>query len=240
MASPPTIVSYTGSGNTATNPQTTGVTTPTIAGQASDLAVAWGAAEDEARSGPLTISFPTGSVGTVTVLQSDATANYAPVVLVVATLTASGNFTAKALGTVNTTALQMNVGCWLVRNHGGVGTSGKSHQAAGTTPSLALTGVQDNSALLCALTDWAAVNTARTYLQVNGANPTERAHFADGATYHFDGFDYADSGAAGTKTVGESAPTGQTPNLVAVEILAAAASVAGQPIWTPHRMPLGV
>jgi hypothetical protein len=214
----PTKVSYTETGNTQAVP-TTGVTTAAIAVQAGDLVVVWGGDEDATTTGAITLSLLGGLTGALTGAQSDATTSYAPVAIGTAPVTASGNLQGKAVAT-GSGSHAMNCGVCIYRNHGGVGVSGKSHQAGGTTPSLALS-LSANSALFCALTDWSAVGGARTYLQINGANPTEGGHFSDsGVSWHYDAFDYADVGAAGSKTAGESAPTAQTPNLVAVEILA--------------------
>lgn len=237
----PTIVSYTDTQATAGTPvlASTGRTTANVPVLTGDVVVVHGGAEDNANAGTLTLSLLGGLTGTLTEKQRDQTNSYCPNVISTAPVTADGNLTAKVVGSSGGT-LRFNVGVWVMRSHGGVGVSGKAHLAAGNPPSLALAGVADLSTLLCALTDWSAANTARTYTQVNGANPTERGHFADGSTWHYDAFDYADAGAAGTKTVGQSAPASQTPNLLVVEVLAAGGGAAAAPqIWTPHRMPLG-
>lgn len=235
----PTIVSYTDTQATAgtTVAPATGRTTASIAVLTGDVVVVWGGAEDSGNAGTLTLSLQGGLTGTLTEKQRDQTTNYSPGVISTAPVTASGSLTAQVVGN-GVTGLRMNVGAWVLRNHGGVGVSGKSHQVAATAPSLVVAGVSDLSCLLCLVTDWSAQNAARTYTQVNGANPIERGHFADGSSWHYDAFDYADAGAAGSKTVGQSAPAAQTPNVFAVEVLAVAA--AAPPVWTPRRMPLGV
>jgi hypothetical protein len=203
-----------------------------------DFIVIWGGVEDHNNGGDLTITLLGGLTGTLTTRQSDDTASWAGARIGTASVTGSGNIQGKVVGTVATGSVGFNVGVWVYRAHGGVGTSGKTHTSA-TSPSLALT-VASNSAIACCLTDWTATNTARTYRQVNSTNPTERGHFADGTTWHWDAFDYADTGAGGGVTVGETAPASQTLNLLAVEILggadttvsgssaASAAAVAGQ------------
>lgn len=220
MATAPTKVSYTEVGNTLVLP-TTGLTTVNIAVLAGDLVIPWGGCEDNVAAGTLSLSLLGGLTGTLTIAQTDQTNNYAPCTIGTAPVTGSGNLQAKVVGTQGAANRRMNVGCFVYRNHDGVGVSGKSHQGAGTTPQNTLT-TSDNSALACCLTDWAAINTARTYLSANGL-PTEDGHFADGSSWHYDAFDYADVGGAGSKTIGESAPTGQTPNLLVVEVLAVAA-----------------
>jgi hypothetical protein len=236
VPTPPTFVSYTETGNTSVTPPSTGVTTATVAVQSGDLIVIWGGAEDWDGSGNLTLSISGGLTGTLTVAQSDNTSTWAPAVIGTASATGSGNIQGKVVGTLGTGALHLNCGVWVWRSHGGVGTSGKAHQAAGSLPSLALT-VAANSGLSIATTDWAAVNTARTYRQVNATNPTERGHFADGATWHYDAYDFLDTGSGGAVTVGETVPVGQKPNTLAVEILASAGAAAIPPILVmPRRL----
>ena len=222
---PPTLVSYTGTGNTNVIP-TTGATTANIAVLTGDKVVIAGGGEDQAGVGTLTLSFNGGLTGTVTTHQSDQTSNYSPCAIGSADVTGDGNLQGKIVGSVGGSSKGMNVGVWVWRDHNGVGVTGKSHQANNTVPSLTLNGCTANSAIAAFVTDWNALNGARTYTQINGANPTERAHFGDAATWHFDAFDYADVGAAGNKTLGQSAPTNQKPNLLAVEILTATAAAS--------------
>lgn len=111
-------------------------------------------------------------------------------------------------------------GFMLLRWAGGgvVGTPASGNGTA-STPSLAVTTAAANSALACINTDWNATAGARTYRQVNGANPTEQAYFGvAGSTYIGEVFTYADAGAAGAKTVGLTAPTGETWATIAVEV----------------------
>jgi hypothetical protein len=227
VATPPTIVTYTETGSLQVA-TTTGRTTGNITVQAGDKVVIWGGIEDSSLgSAVMTLSFAGGLTGAVTKHQFDSTTSSSAGAIGSADVTGSGTITGKAVGT-DASSLRMNCGVWVMRNHNGIGVTNKAHQANPAAPLLALPGIADNSALLCAITDWAAANTARTYRQVNGANPTERGHFGDAVSWHYDAFDYADSGPAGTATVGESLPSSQTPNTFAVEVLAVAAPAAPQ------------
>jgi hypothetical protein len=240
VATPPTLISYTEVGNVATTP-TTGVTTATIPVLAGDYVAVFGAGEDRTNIGPITVSLLGGVAGTLTITQSDATTSYAPCAQGWAQITSSGNLQVKAVGTDSVHSEHMNAGAWVYRNAGGIGVSGKAHLTTGTPPQVTLAGCSANSAVACVLTDWSAINAARTYVTVNGAGPTERGHFADGSTWHYDNFEYADIGSVASPTVGESAPAGQTPNLLAIEVLASAGGGGGpQAVWVPRRMPLGV
>lgn len=102
---------------------------------------------------------------------------------------------------------------------GGVVGTPVSGSGAASTPSVAITTAAANSAISCINTDWNATSGARTYRQVNAANPTERDYFGvAGSTYIGEVFTYADSGAAGAKTVGLTAPTGENWASIAVEV----------------------
>lgn len=96
--------------------------------------------------------------------------------------------------------------------------------AGGSAPSLAITTTQDNSALAVVVADFAAVDgTTRTWRTVNGTTPTagngfELTYFRNASHYTVYVAYWPDAGAAGSKTVGLSAPTGQSPSMAAIEI----------------------
>lgn len=235
----PTFVSYTESGS-ASVLATTGRTTASIPVTAGDKVVVFGAGEDSVGTGTLTLSLGGGLTSALTEHQRDQTSpSYAPVVISSADVNTTGNITATVVGNTANTK-HMNVGVWVIRDHGGIGVSGKSQGIAGTVPSLTLNGCSAHSRIIAVVTDWSAANGARTYTTVNSASPVERGHFGDGVNWHYDAFDYADNGVVSNPTLGESAPTGQKPNMVAVEVLSASPAPVASSIWTPHRMPLGV
>lgn len=222
MATPATFVSYTETGNVLNaNPGTTGYSTANVAVLVGDLVIVWSGVEGSVNGLP-TLSFTGGLTGTVTTHQSDSTGSYAACGIASAIVTAAGNLQGKAVYAINSSS-NGNVGVWVYRNHGGVGATAKAHQAASSAPSLTFT-VAANSAVAAITTDWTAQAGSRTYRQVNSANPTERGHFGNSTNWHYDAYDYADTGAGGSITLGESAPTGQTPNTLAVEVLASPAA----------------
>lgn len=93
--------------------------------------------------------------------------------------------------------------------------------SGGAAPSLSVTTTQANSGILVIIADWNAVaGTSYTYRQVNGANPTALVAGAGtaGNDYRVWVLWYADAGAAGAKTVGMTAPAGQTPTMIAIEV----------------------
>jgi hypothetical protein len=110
------------------------------------------------------------------------------------------------------------------RKSAGIGKSAKDEKEG--APSLTLTTESDSSAIVVVVTDWAAKSGARTWRTVNGYTPTpveggnglERTYFQDGVRYTVYAAYYPDVGAAGAKTVGLSAPTGQNFSIVAVEV----------------------
>jgi len=97
-------------------------------------------------------------------------------------------------------------------------------------PSLAITTLFNNSAIVVYVGDWNAVDgTARTWRAVNGTTPTlgngfEKTYFRDGSHFTTYSAYYPDAGAAGLKIVGLSAPAGQQYAIIAVEVRGTAAS----------------
>jgi hypothetical protein len=101
---------------------------------------------------------------------------------------------------------------------------GAAEPANGTGgPSRAITTTQDNSALVVFSGDWNAVDgTSRTWRTVNSITPAsgsgEVTYARDAAQYAVYGAYYSDAGAAGSKTVGLSAPVGQKYAIAVVEV----------------------
>ena len=109
------------------------------------------------------------------------------------------------------------------RGSDGVGASSKTNVLSGA-PSLALTTLADNSAIVVANGDWSAADGAsRTWRTVNSIIPTaanglERTYFRDSSQYTNYIAYYNDAGTAGAKTTGLSAPGSQKYSITAVEI----------------------
>lgn len=110
----------------------------------------------------------------------------------------------------------------------GVGASAQAHTTG--APSLDITTEADNSAIVVAVGDWNAIDGAsRTWRTVNSITPTsgngyEVSYYFSGSTYTIYVAYYPDAGAAGIKTVGLSAPSGQQYAIAAIEVKGAASA----------------
>lgn len=101
----------------------------------------------------------------------------------------------------------------------GIGASAMSNGTTGT-PSVSITTTQANSAIVVIVGDWSAVSGTQTFTNNGGAGsptnltdfPGDNVHYGVGIAY------YPDAGAAGSKTVGMSAPTGQKWTIHAIEV----------------------
>jgi hypothetical protein len=102
---------------------------------------------------------------------------------------------------------------------------GASASVAGDTSApyeITVPGCNVNSVIDMAWGDWSPVAGSRTYITSGAGTFTEQgANLSPGAAYVANNGYYADAGAAGSKAVGTSAPTGQDCSIVAVEIMAA-------------------
>ncbi len=114
------------------------------------------------------------------------------------------------------------------RGSDGIGASAKTN-VSGAAPSLNITTTQDNSAIVVLSLDWNALTTSLTWRTVNGITPTsgnglEVTYDTGGGNYTVYAAYYSDAGAAGSKTVGLSAPAGQKFSIMAVEVKGSASS----------------
>jgi len=109
--------------------------------------------------------------------------------------------------------------CITFRNSNGIGASNKNNQNL-AAPNVTLTTTQDNSAIVMANGDWAAIGGGRTYVTTDAGAFTETAAFpGDGLNYGAYGGYYPDAGAAGLKNLGLSAPGAtQKFSLAVVEV----------------------
>lgn len=214
MATPPTRVLSTTptiGWSTSTSPQTT----PVFDVQAGDLLTLLAFSENEKR----TLSTPTwtGS-GTWTAQRSFVLLDWSTAYLFtcLVTATATGRTVSVAGSIGDPEHFGFIVTLW--RNHGGVGVMGIAN--ASGAPSLVLN-CAANSAISAGNSDWNAVNGAsRIWRTVNGSPIIESSY---GGTVGSDYVNYTgyspDVGAAGNKTVGLTAPTGQKYSIVGIEIL---------------------
>jgi hypothetical protein len=113
--------------------------------------------------------------------------------------------------------------------NGGVGASNNANSASGT-PSVGLTTTGANSAIVGVAADWNGADGAtRAYLTVNTSGTEETYDFQTGS-YTSYGWYHSDSGAAGAKTVGMSAPT-QAWSIVVAEISGTGGAAPAGPVY---------
>ena len=180
---------------------------------AGDIIIAYAVSEDI--NYPIT-SPPVGTLSiTWTLNQSYAVSGYTPVNIWSGVVGSTQNnvnvqFAAGAFG-------DWGAGVFTFRNSDGVGISNKS-QASSGNPSLILTGVGTNSSIVMIDGDWNAIVGTRTYVTSQAGSFSEKDDYAGGINYGVHGGYYPDAGATGSKTVGMSAPTGQTWSLLAIEV----------------------
>jgi hypothetical protein len=232
MAAPTFVADYDAAWNSFTSPKTASVTTAV-----DDVLVICRAAESEVS----TFSLPTGGTGTYANQEDLGPTDYTRVRID----TVSAGVTAQ---TYTLSCACSAAGLWwgaaTARFSGSTGIgAAESTTGASGGPSLDITTTQDNSALVVIVGDWAAVDgTTRTWRTVNGTTPTagnglELNYFRSAAHYTTYLAYYPDAGAAGLKTVGLSAPTGQKFTIAAVEVkgTASAQGPPRPPVLAPSR-----
>lgn len=109
------------------------------------------------------------------------------------------------------------------RNHGGLGVTGQATNVSGA-PQLDLT-TSANSAVQTAVGDYLEVAGTRTWRTINGTPMVEAYRLNEGGYYTIYGGYHLNVGAAGVKSLGLTAPTGQKYSIVGVEILASATNL---------------
>lgn len=203
---PPTLVSWNSAGfSGTTDPKTVSVTT-----QVGDLLVAVGTGETTStRPG-----VPTGGTGvTWTQRQTLALTNFAPVFIWTAPVVTAETFTFSISRSAG--LAEYGGGCFVLRNHGGLGASNNNNGTSGS-PAISLTTTGDNSLVIQLASDWNTVAGPGTYPAVNVAGTADM--YTLGASGYYAGH-WTDVGAAGAKTLGLTAPTGTKFQILAIEIL---------------------
>ena len=118
----------------------------------------------------------------------------------------------------------------------GVGASAKAQSSSGS-PSVNITTTQANSAIVAICGDWNAVSGTQTFT-LDGSStgwtaltdyPGDGAHYGVAIGY------IGDAGAAGTKTIAMSAPTGQKWSIIVVEVKGSASASASLPPVLSNR-----
>jgi hypothetical protein len=212
---PAPSATFTSGFSTTTTPKSVAVTA-----SAGQLLVVWAASENSTT----TVNTPTGGSLTYTLRQSVAVANDCATYCW--TATATGNVTVQATASAGGDTWGLFVEVWPAGTT--VGASNKTNLTTSGAPSLPLTTTAANSAISCWNSDFNAVTTARTWLTVNGITPTsgnglENYYEAVSlAATHYHAY-WNDAGAAGSKTVGLSAPTNQAYSIIALELIGAVA-----------------
>ncbi len=113
----------------------------------------------------------------------------------------------------------------------GVGASNIASGSSGN-PSVSLTTTQANSAIVVIVADWNAVSGTQTFTNNFSGTPTALTDFTgNGVNYGVAIAYFPDAGAAGSKTVGMSAPTGQKWTIIAVEVKGTAGGATAVPVF---------
>lgn len=207
---PPTFVAQ---GATAWNTNTPTTKTLTVTAQAGDRIVVYGAISNSGTNNTLACS---GGGLTWTLAQSIAvSSSWGGLYVWTATASTTGSLTVtitKGAGTgVFGGAYQQ------FRDSDGFGASSKAN-ASGAS-SLALTTGSANSAIVFAVNDWNSVDGAARAARTGAGAFTEHVYNRNGTTMTVYGGRHADAGAAGSKTIGYTAPTGQKYSIIGVEVL---------------------
>lgn len=222
MATPPTFVDEQ---ETVWNVSTTPKTVSGLSVQAGDILVACGVtADSNGADDNITISGGTGV--TWTLKQRHKLSSNTGVVLYTGAC-ASTNAISPTVQITNNPSVPFGASILQFRGSDGVGATNKANGSA-SGPSVANVNTGDNSAIVTVNGDWSASTAARTWRTVNGTTPTagngfERAYFADGTNYGVYVAYWPDAGAAGSKTVGLTAPN-QTWTIASVEIFGTSAA----------------
>jgi hypothetical protein len=209
LQAPVFVAEYESSWAVSTTPKTISVTT-----EVDDVLVLFASAQDFGR----TIDTPTGGTNlTWTLRQSINTSSFCPTYVWTAVATTAETFTLSVTAQ-GTATYRWGFNCLRFTNSSGVGNSNKANSATGT-PSVSLTTTQDKSAIVVHNADWDVIDgSGRVWLTSDAGSLAEVTYFTPGHSYTVYGGYHADSGAAGSKTVGLGAPAGQQWSIVAVEV----------------------
>jgi hypothetical protein len=224
VATPPTFVAAYGGASI----YNAGTQTMSVTVAAGDLVLVKAGTQDS----NVTVATPSGGGLTYTLQQAvQSVPQQSNAYLWTATAPGAQTFTLSLTGAGGQWSASVEV--W--RNHNGVGAAATKYATA--TTSLTLTTQAANSALSVLNVDWQGANgTTRTWLTSVGAF-TEKVYQRSNAIITFYSGYHADAGTVGAKTVGMSAPTGQQPSLLAIEILAIPPAATGSLSITATALP---
>lgn len=217
---PAFVAEYGDTWNSATSPKSASVTVAN-----GDALVVIAIVEDESRS----LSTPTGGGLTYT-LQEEVNVNNFTHVYVWTALSSSGQtFTLDVAHASGDNTMWYGMIVLRFSSVTSIGAAEKTNISSGA-PSLSITTTSANSSLVIANGDWNATDgTSRTWRSVNGSAATETTYFRDASHYTvFTGY-HTDAGAAGAKTVGLSAPSGQKYSIASVELVGGSSGTTCSP-----------
>jgi hypothetical protein len=206
VASPTFVAEYESAWNNTSTPKTISVTVAVgdtlVIGAMSENSNAW--------------NTPTGGGLTYTLKQNVNLASNCGMAVWTATSASAQTFT---LSVDSTGTQNWGFNCLKYSGVSSVGATAKTSSTG--APSLALTTTGANSTIVTFSADWAAVDgtSSRVWRTINSAVATEKTFsFVSGNYTAYAGY-WPDAGAAGSKTTGLSAPTGQTFSIISVELL---------------------
>lgn len=175
-----------------------------------DVIVVVGQVEDNA----YTLATPTGGTGlTWAAIGPSNLANYAKVYAWTTTASASNTAATITVNRNGANSYWASVRAFRFSGSDGIGATAITTTATSGTPNLALTTTQSNSAVVCLVADWNAIDaTTRTWRTINGTAPTsgngyERNYARDASVGSVLSAYWPDAGSAGSVTTGLSAPT---------------------------------
>lgn len=199
----------------AATPPATGNKTLSISPATGELLVVFGITGDGAST---TFATPTGVTGsTFTLVQSDATASQAGLYCWSTTVVTGGTYT---LSVVATGGNNNEMVCYRYPVGSTIGGHNAAHTGSGTNPSVSLTVTGTNSGIAVAVGDWNGVAPGSPTFTTTAGTPwaSPLSQTVSTSITCFESY-YADVGAAGSKTVDMTAPTGQKPTILAAEII---------------------
>lgn len=230
MPAPTFVAEYGDVWNNSTTPKTASVTLNT-----GEVLVVCGSTSDQGA----TLNTPTGGTGLTYALQQSVVVSQFCTAYAWTTTSASDQTYTLSIATSGDNTLPWGFIAYRFSGSDGVGASSKTN-ANNTAPSLGLTTLFANSAIVAINADWDAEDgTTRTWRTINSITPTagnnlERTYFRDAAAYTVYSAYWNDVGATGAKTTGLSAPTGQKASIIAVEVRGTSAAAATS---LPRRRP---
>lgn len=236
MAAPSFVA---GNPNPAVFSNTTSPKTASVTATAADVFVHLGGTADSIT----TLNTPTGGSGLSWTLQRTVnTSMYCSLYGWTTTTPSSQSFTLSQTRSGDTMPF-WGFSCLQFGGSDGIGATAVTNTTG--APSVAITTTQANSALVVFVLDWNAADGASriwrtpagaTGITAGGAG--EVAYYRNNLQYTVYAGYHADAGAAGSKTVGLSAPAGQQYAICAIEVLGTTTSTGSiiPPVYRPRRM----